>query len=40
MRKLVEVTFVSLDGVIESPERWALSLWGNPPEARKDRTRT
>src|SRR5215471_1340671 len=28
MRKLVEATFVSLDGVIESPERWALPLWG------------
>jgi dihydrofolate reductase len=28
MRRLVEATFVSLDGVIESPERWALPLWG------------
>jgi dihydrofolate reductase len=28
MRKLIEATFVSLDGVIESPERWALNLWG------------
>jgi len=28
MRKLIEATFVSLDGVIESPERWALHLWG------------
>jgi len=33
MRKLVEATFVSLDGVIESPERWALPLWG---QADKD----
>jgi dihydrofolate reductase len=33
MRKLVEATFVSLDGVIESPERWALPLWG---KAEKD----
>ena len=29
MRKLIEATFVSLDGVIESPERWALHLWGD-----------
>jgi len=28
MRKLIEATFVSLDGVIGSPERWALQLWG------------
>lgn len=28
MRKLVEATFVSLDGVVESPERWAVPLWG------------
>jgi len=28
MRKLIEATFVSLDGVIESPERWALQHWG------------
>ena len=28
MRKLIEATFVSLDGVIESPEHWALNLWG------------
>src|SRR5262252_2902043 len=33
MRKLVEATFVSLDGVMESPERWALPLWG---KAEKD----
>jgi dihydrofolate reductase len=33
MRKLVEATFVSLDGVIESPERWAAPLWG---QADKD----
>src|SRR5262249_49386953 len=33
MRKLVEATFVSLDGVIESPERWALPRWG---KAEKD----
>ena len=24
MRKLIESTLVSLDGVIESPERWAI----------------
>src|SRR5215470_7000690 len=24
MRKLIEATFVSLDGVVESPEKWAL----------------
>jgi dihydrofolate reductase len=29
MRKLVESTFVSLDGVVESPERWAMPFWGN-----------
>ena len=23
MRKLIESTFVSLDGIIEAPERWA-----------------
>jgi dihydrofolate reductase len=28
MRKLVEAAFVSLDGVVESPERWALQFWG------------
>jgi dihydrofolate reductase len=33
MKKLAEATFVSLDGVIESPERWALQLWG---QAEKD----
>src|SRR5262244_4387923 len=33
MRKLVEATLVSLDGVIESPERWAHPLWG---KAEKD----
>jgi dihydrofolate reductase len=27
MRKLVESTFVSLDGVVESPERWALPFF-------------
>jgi dihydrofolate reductase len=27
MRKLVEASFVSLDGVVESPERWAMPLW-------------
>jgi dihydrofolate reductase len=37
MRKLIEATFVSLDGVIESPERWALQLWG--PEHRADAAR-
>ena len=28
MRKLVEATFVSLDGVIEAPERWAMPFFG------------
>jgi hypothetical protein len=32
MRKLLEATF-SLDGVIESRERWALPVWG---KAEKD----
>ena len=27
MRKLVEATFVSLDGVIEAPERWAMPFF-------------
>jgi dihydrofolate reductase len=27
MRKLVESTFVSLDGVVEAPERWALPFF-------------
>ncbi|MBV9733130.1 MAG: dihydrofolate reductase family protein [Verrucomicrobia bacterium] len=27
MRKLIESTLVSLDGVVESPENWALSHW-------------
>ena len=27
MRKLVEATFVSLDGVVGSPEEWALRFW-------------
>jgi len=27
MRKLVEATLVSLDGVVGSPEEWALPLW-------------
>lgn len=29
MRKLVESTFVSLDGVVESPERWTMPFWGS-----------
>ena len=37
MRKLIEATFVSLDGVIESPERWALQHWG--AEHRANATR-
>ena len=37
MRKLVEATFVSLDGVIGSPERWALQHWS--PEHRALATR-
>jgi dihydrofolate reductase len=28
VKKLVEATFVSLDGVVESPEQWALPFWG------------
>lgn len=28
MRKLVEATFVSLDGVTEAPERWAMPFFG------------
>jgi hypothetical protein len=27
MRKLVEATLVSLDGVVGSPEEWALPFW-------------
>jgi hypothetical protein len=27
MRKLVEATLVSLDGVVGSPEEWALPCW-------------
>jgi dihydrofolate reductase len=27
MRKLIEATFVSLDGIVSAPERWALPLW-------------
>ena len=37
MRKLIEATFVSLDGVVESPERWALSLWGAEHRAQATR---
>jgi dihydrofolate reductase len=37
MRKLIEAAFVSLDGVIESPERWALQHWG--AEHRANATR-
>jgi len=37
MRKLIEAAFVSLDGVVESPERWALHLWGD--EHRADAAR-
>ena len=29
MRKLIESTFVSLDGVVESPQQWALPFWGD-----------
>jgi dihydrofolate reductase len=29
MRKLIESSFVSLDGVVESPEQWALRYWGD-----------
>jgi dihydrofolate reductase len=27
MRKLIEATLVSLDGVVGSPEEWALPYW-------------
>src|SRR5215472_9008339 len=27
MRKLIESTFVSLDGVVGSPEKWAMPFW-------------
>jgi hypothetical protein len=30
MRKLVESTLVSLDGVVGSPEEWALPSWPPP----------
>jgi len=33
MRKLIEATFVSLDGIVESPEKWALPFWGNEHKA-------
>jgi dihydrofolate reductase len=28
MRKLIESTFVSLDGVVEAPEKWTIPWWG------------
>ena len=34
MRKLIVSSFVSLDGVVEAPQNWALSLWGD--ENKKD----
>jgi len=37
MRKLIEATFVSLDGVIGSPERWALHFWGAEHRAHATR---
>jgi dihydrofolate reductase len=27
MRKLIEASFVSMDGVVENPQEWALPLW-------------
>lgn len=34
MRPLTEALFVSLDGVVESPERWAMPFWGPEQRAR------
>ena len=37
MRKLVESTFVSLDGVVEAPERWAMPFFaGENKEAAQE----
>jgi len=34
MRRLIEATFVSLDGVIESQEKWALPYFSGEIEER------
>ena len=36
MRPLTEALFVSLDGVVEAPERWAMPFWG--PDQRANAT--
>lgn len=33
MRKLIEATLVSLDGVVGSPQEWALPRWGDENKA-------
>ena len=33
MRKLIEATYVSLDGVIESPANWSLPFWDEEQKA-------
>jgi hypothetical protein len=33
MRGLIETTFVSLDGVIESAAKWSLPLWSDEQKA-------
>jgi hypothetical protein len=33
MRKLIEATFVSLDGAIESPAKWSMLLWSDEQKA-------
>ena len=30
MRKLIMSTQMTLDGVMEAPERWAAPFWGDP----------
>lgn len=29
MRKIIVSTYVSLDGVIEAPEKWSLKFWND-----------
>src|SRR5882757_9076330 len=33
MRKIVANLFISLDGVVESPEKWSMSYWNDDLEA-------
>ena len=33
MMKLIEATFVSLDGAIESPAKWSMPLWSDEQKA-------